>query len=351
MTRLHLLLFFVLTLTACNLPFAQPTEIAPASTERPASVSTASPIPRPTLTPLPTPMPGAPLGTDANPIILSLRPSSGREISEAARDLAAQLSHLTGLVIVPYAPASYPEVVDALGEGRVHVALLAPFPYLLAHEQSRADIALATLVLGRDLSAAQFLVNRHFVETRTFTLYYDPVTGSNLAEASTALKQFADKKPCWTDPYSPSGYVVPLGVLNQNGIVTKPGAFVQGHATVIKSLYADPEGQICQFGVTIADNQVFIASGYDDAAERVAIVWVTEAVVPFEGIAYAESLPDGMRVSVSAAFLSLVQTEEGNAALRDTFQIDGLKLVDDTFYDPLRRLLEQSGVLLPDLVR
>jgi len=332
-------------LTACNLPVNQPTPIASTPTERPAAVSTQTP------TPWPTPPPDAPLGTDENPIVLSILPSSGGEISDAARDVAAQLSHLTGLVIVPYAPASYAEVVKALGEGRIHIGFLAPFPYLLAHKKGYADAALVTTVFGRDLSAAQFIVNREMVTNRTFTLYFDPATGANLADASTALKQFADKKPCWTDPYSATGYVVPLGTLNEIGVQTKLGAFVQGHVTVIKSLYADPEGRICQFGAAIADQQVFVATGYEDAAERVVVVWRTEPIVPFDGIAYASSLPDEMRVSLSAAFLSMTRTEEGSAALRDTFQIDGLKLVDDTFYDVLRRFLDESGLLLSDLVR
>ncbi len=145
--------------------------------------------------------------------------------------------------------------------------------------------------------------------------------------------------------------LLPLGILNENGIQTKTGAFVQGHATVIKSLYADPEGEICQFGVTIADEQIFIAAGYEDAAEKVVVVWMTEPIVPFDGVAYASSLPDEMRISISAAFLSMIQTEEGNAALRDTYQIDGLKLIDDTFYDALRPMLEQSGLELAGLVR
>jgi phosphonate transport system substrate-binding protein len=296
-------------------------------------------------------VPDIPLGTDANPIILSLPPSREQTVSDAALDVTAQLSHLTGLVIVPYAPSSYKEALDALGEGRTHIAFLAPFPYIFAHEKYQADMALATTVLGRDLSAAQFLVNRELVDKRVFTLYYDSVTQTNLADASVALKQFADKKPCWTDPYSATGYVLPFGLLMENGLTVKPGAFVQGHATVIKSLYQDPDGFICQFGVTIADHQVFIASGYDDAADEVPIVWMTEAVVPFDGIAYAESLPDALRVSISAAFLSMIQTEEGNAALRDAFQIDGLKLADDTFYDSLRRILTKSGLLLSELIK
>ena len=335
--------FLVLTLTACNLP--QLTPIASTPTERLVAVSP----PTPTL--MPTPLPATPLGTDANPIVLSLIPSSGRELPDSARDVAAQLSHLTGLVIVPFAPATYAEVVEALGDGRVHIAWLPPFPYLLAHEKGYADAALATTVLGRDLSAAQFLVNKQMVENRTFTVYYDSATGANLTDAASALQQFADKKPCWTDPYSPTGYVVPLGILNENGIQTKTGAFVQGHATVIKSLYQDPEGTICQFGTTVADHQIFIASGYEDATEQVVVVWMTAPIVPFDGVSYAASLPDEMRLSITSAFLVMIQTEEGNAALRDTYQIDGLNLVDDTFYNALRKMLEQSGLDLSTLVR
>lgn len=345
--RLILLAFI---LAACNLPLTTPT---PGATSQAPTVPASSPTPGPvaTSTPIPTPEPGEPLGTETNPIVLALIPSGEREIPDSARDVAAQLTHLTGLVVVPYAPASYPEVVEALGEGRVHIAWLTPFPYLLAREQGYAYAALATSVLGRELSAAQFIVNRQMVEDRTFTVYYDPVTGANLADANTALRQFADKKPCWPDPDSPTGYVLPLGYLNENGIQTKPGAFVQGHATVVKSLYQDPAGTICQFGAVIADHQVFIASGYEDVDERVVTVWVTEAVVPFDGVAYATSLPDDMRFSLSAAFLAMIQTEEGNAALRDTYQIDGLRLADDTFYNDLRRILDQSGLKLSELVK
>ncbi|MBI5933158.1 MAG: PhnD/SsuA/transferrin family substrate-binding protein [Chloroflexi bacterium] len=349
MTRRIFLILLLLTLTACNLPIAVPDSPTATATAAIASTPTAGRVA--TAAALPTPVPDIPLGTDANPIVLSLPPSREQAISDAARDVTAQLSHLTGLVIVPYAPANYKEALDSIRDERTHIAFLSPFPYLLAQQEYQTDMALVTSVLGRDLSAAQFLVNRALVDKRVFTVYYDPITKANLADASVALKQFADKKPCWTDPYSATGYVLPFGLLMENGLTVKPGAFVQGHATVIKSLVQDPDGFICQFGVTIADNQVFIASGYDDASEKVKIVWMTEPVVPFDGIAYAASLPDELRVSISAAFLSMIQTEEGNAALRDAFQIDGLKLADDTFYDPLRRVLANSGLLLSELIK
>lgn len=343
MVRIRIILpLFVFILSACNLPAATPTKPAIPTPESlyaaPTKVSTLA-------------VSGAPLGTEENPIVIALIPSKAQEISESAQDLVAQLSDVTGLTIVPFAPASYMELIEAMGAGDVHIAWLPPFPYLLAHEKGYADAALATTVFGRDLSAAQFLVNKHLVENRTFTAYFDPATGSNLVDASSALRQFEGKKPCWTDAYSPSGYVVPLGYLGGHDITVKTGAFLQGHSTVVKSLYLDPDGNICQFGATLVDMRSGVATDYTDVTEKVVVVWVTEAIIPFDGVVYATSLPDEMRLSISSALLVMIQTEEGNAALRDTYQIDGLKLIDDTFYDALRHILEQSALELAGLVR
>jgi phosphonate transport system substrate-binding protein len=329
-------LVLLILLAACNFPGVQ----RPLATDYSPTTPTAAPD-----------APLAALGTKENPIVLAVIPSSSQEISESAREVAAQLSSLTGHVVVPYVPASYAELVEALGAGQVHVAWLPPFPYLLAHEKDYADAALALTVNGRDLSAAQFLVNKQLVDDGTFTIYFDPETGSNLAEADAALAQFDDWKPCWTDAYSPSGYVVPLGILAGNGIKTKTGAFLQGDATVVKSIYRDTKGDICQFGVTLVDSRNAVAADYPDVTDRVVVIWVTKPIIPSDGIAYASNLPGDIRISISAAFLAMIGNEAGKAALWDTYQIDGLKLIDDLFYDSLRHMLEQSGLDLSTLVR
>jgi phosphonate transport system substrate-binding protein len=333
----QLLPLILLILSACNFPGVRP----PFATDN----SSTSPIPTPTVGS------DAPLGSQENPIVLALIPSSTKEISDSARDVIAQLSSLTGRVIVPYVPASYAELVETMGAGQVHVAWLPPLPYLLAHEKGYADAALAMTFNDRDLSAAQFLVNKHLVDNGTFTVYFDPETSLNLAKADAALAQFEDKKPCWTDAYSPYGYVLPLGILAENGIETKKGAFLQGDAMVIKSIYRDTKGDICQFGVALVDSRSAVALDYADVTDRVVVVWITEPIIPSDGIAYASNLPGDIRISISAAFLAMIGNKAGKSALQDTYQIDGLKLIDDTFYDALRRVLEQSGLELSELVR
>jgi len=304
-----------------------------------------------------TPTPGAgatlaPLGTEANPIVIATSPNASREAVASAEEIAARLSDLTGLVIVTAPAESYTELVESLGAGTVHIASLPPLAYLLAHEKGYADVALGTIVAGQERVASQFLVSAaRLVGEDGFKVYFDPNTGANMVEVATALAQFKDKKPCWTDAYSPAGYVLPLGILTDNGVATKTGSFLQGEATVVKTLYRDTKGALCDFGVTSVDSRSAVAADYPDVNQKVVIVWRTDPVIPFDGIAYAESLPDDFRIRITAGFLAIAASEEGLATLRFAYQIDGLKLVDDTFYDDLRKYIESSGLELPSFVR
>ncbi len=355
MRRLLLLwtLFLILLNSCTTLP------ISPTQTSSPAPSLPSPPSPASTRTPgLPavspafsTPTVDLPLGQPEHPLLFALPPSNDGVVSEEVLQVITHLSHLTGYTILPYVPLSSRDTVNGLTAGSLHLAWVSPAAYLLAHQQGQADIALTAIVLGRDRSASQFLVNRERVQDRQFTLYFDPLTGNNLAEASVALAQFEGARPCWPDPYTLSGYIVPLGLLHHHGVHPKEGAFVQGHATVIKALYQDTAGTLCQFGATLADDRLSLATELPDVNQRVAVVWRSDPIIPFDGIAYAAILPDDLRLNLTTAFLVMARTEEGLTALRQAFQIDGLQPVDDTFYGPLRSLIDEAGVSLSDLIR
>jgi phosphonate transport system substrate-binding protein len=325
--RLFYLLTLIVLLAACNLPGA----------------GTQTSVPDATLTPL---------GTKENPVILATSPGASSEAVASAEQIAARLSSLTGLVIVTAPAESYTNLIESLGDGTVHIASLPPLAYLLAHEKGYADVALGTLVAGQERVASQFMVSAaRLVGEKGFKVYFDPDTGANMVEVATALAQFKDKKPCWTDAYSTAGYVLPLEILTDNRVPTKTGAFLQGEATVVKTLYRDTEGALCDFGVTSADSRLAVVADYPDVNQKVVIVWRTDPVIPFDGIAYAESLPDDLRIRITAGFLAIAASEDGLATLRSAYQIDGLKLIDDTFYDDLRKYIQSSGLELPSFIR
>ena len=291
----------------------------------------------------------SPLGTQGNPIVLAIRPGSGPEAAAAMQRVASQLSTLSGLTVVTGQVESTAYLIQSLGEGTAHIAMLPPFAYLLAHEKGYADAAMAGLLDGKEKFGAQFLVNSRLAGVSGYKIYFDEDTGLNSVDAATALAQFNGARPCWADAYSPAGYVFPLGVLNLNGISVKPGAFMQGDEAVLKTIYHDTGGELCRFGVTVTDSRARLSAEFPDINEKVLVVWRTEELIPLDGIAYAAALPDELRFRITSALLALAA--QNPADLKAAFGVDGLILRDDTNYADLRAYLELSALNLNDLIR
>jgi phosphonate transport system substrate-binding protein len=306
----------------------------------------------------PTPVPPTPepepieIGTEENPIIMALAPSATTQELIASGDaIAAQLSELTGYVIKATVPTSYGALVEAMGAGNAHVGWLPPFAYMIAAEKGYATVGLATIRRGSDHYGAQFLANA----AAGFTAYFDPAAnegkGANTADAATALAQFEGKKPCWTDPLSSSGYVIPLGIIQESGVKPTTGAFVQGHTTVIKSVYLSPNGEICHFGASFVDARSNVAEELTDVNEKVVVIWRTDPVIPNDNVSFANTMDEAMRTKLIDALMAMSVTEEGLAALKSVYSIDALKVVEDSFYDEFRVYLEASGVDVTSLVK
>jgi phosphonate transport system substrate-binding protein len=332
-TLLGLIVVFSLVFTACGpaeTPAPEPTAVPPTA------------VPPTEVPPTATEPPAPELGTPENPLIMALAPSAtSQELQTGGEAIAAKLSEMTGYTIKTVVPTNYAAMIEAMGAGQAHIGWLAPVQYIVAHGKGYADVALATIRNGSNHYGFQYVANVN----AGFTSYYDAATGTNTAEAAEALAQFADKKPCWTDPLSSSGYVLPSGLLKSLDIKTKSGAWVQGHPTVIKSVYLSPKGEICDFGATFIDARSNVAADFPDVNDVVQIIWVSEPFIPNDNVSYASNVSADMREKLTAALLELAGTEEGRALLKSGgYSIEGLEAVDDTFYDEFRVYLEASGI-------
>jgi phosphonate transport system substrate-binding protein len=327
------LAILVLVLSACAPATPAPTE-APVATE--AATEAPTEAPEPTATAIPE------VGTAENPLIMALAPSATtQELQTGGQAIADKMSELTGYTIEVTVPTNYAAMIEAMGAGNAHIGWLAPVQYIVAHGNGYADVGLATIRNGADHYGVQFVAHAD----SGLTSYYDPATGTNTADAATALAQLADKKPCWTDPLSASGYIIPSGILKAEGIKTPAGAWVQGHPTVIKSVYLSPKGEICNFGATFIDARSNVATDFPDVNDKVQILWVSEPFIPNDNVSYAANVPTEVRAKLNEALLEIASTEEGITLLKNGgYSIQGLKEVDDTFYDEFRVYLEASGV-------
>ena len=292
--------------------------------------------PKATPTPVAT-VPPVTLGTADDPLVMALAPSANTETLMAGGDaIAAKLTEMTGYTIKVIVPTNYAALIEAMGSGNAQIGWLPPAAYIVAKAKGYAEVGMVTLRNGADHYAFQFIAN----VDQGFKVYYDPATGTNTAGASQALAQFAGKKPCYTDPLSASGYLVPAGYLANQGIKTVAGAWVQGHPTVVKSLYLSPKGEICNFGATYVP-MPDITKDFPDAKDKVVTIWVSEPRIPNDTVAYSMDVPAEMRDKITAALIELASNADGLKLLKDGgYSIGGLKAVDDSFFDDYRAYLE-----------
>jgi phosphonate transport system substrate-binding protein len=309
---------------------------------------TSIPTPAPTPALIQTPLAPPDLGTKQNPLILALgaSPHPSADMIAAGESIAAYIETHTGYKVVTVVKSTETDLIDALDKGNAHIASLSPFGYLLARGNDSATAILASLRDGLAFYGAQFIANRK----SNFTSYYDAARDENTAEAVTALKQFQDKKPCWSDSASPSAYVVPLGLLTQSQVEVRSAAFLQGQLNVVRAVYAD---DICNFGATYIDARQLpsLEADYADVMDRVVVIWRTPKIIPYENISLSTSTPIEMRRVIQRAFIDFMLTPEGKSAIQTVYGIDELQSADDTMYDTFALYAKLSGLDLAELIK
>jgi len=302
--------------------------------------ATTTPLPLiPTLENTPSP-PTAELGLAENPLILALAPSANSpEQINAAHEIAAQMTERTGYVVVTIVPDSYAALVDALENGNAHIVLLDPLSYALAYQNDLARAQFAVVKDGKTRYGMQFLAPRN----GGYVSFFDNDLEENTADIKIALAQFNNKKPCWSEETSPSGYVIPLGLLNQAQVQTRPAAFMGGQTTVVRSLYL---GGICDFGASYVDARKFPAleNEYPDLVEQVIVVWRTPEIIPYEVLSFSTQMPQPMRDLFNATIPAIFQTVAGNAAFKTAYDIDSLQGINDGDFREFHLVIDDSGL-------
>lgn len=343
LTKFLLLAAFIL-LAGCNSPRVGVIPVVTETVTPPAGSTT------PTDTAIPA-VTTVELGLAENPLILTMLPSTTAPPQaqiDAAKVIASQITERTGYTVVTVIPDSYTALVEALENGNAHIVLLDPYAYELAYQKDAVQAAFAVLKDGVGKYGAQFIAPRK----EGFKSYFNPIIEENFpsADAGTALEQLTNKKPCWSDETSASGYIIPLGYLNSNQVFTRPAAFVEGHPTVVRSLYA---GGICDFGATYVDARKFpsLEDEFPDLVEQVIVIWRIPDIIPYNVLAFSTNMPQGMHELISNTIPAILQTDAGKAAFKTAYDIEELEAVNDGYYDDFRVYVNESGVELSTLVK
>ncbi len=271
------------------------------------------------------------LGTADNPIIMSFVPSGDtQQIIASGDQIAKMISDKTGLTIKANVGTDFAAVREAMGANKAHIGWLNTFNYVLAHEKYGVDVALVTQRYGSTTYTGQIIVRAD--------------------SGITSLADLKGKVMCWVDPNSTSGYIIPRITLKANGIdpdkdfskTVEAGS----HNNVVTQVYNGD----CDAGATYADARGSVEKDLPDVKEKV-VVLITTTDIPNDTVSFTKDFPADMRDKIVTALLELAGTDEGKAALKTLYSIEGLQKVDDTFYDPFRADLSKAGINIEELVK
>jgi len=234
------------------------------------------------------------------------------------------LGRLVGVPVRVTVASDYAAVIEALRNHTADLAFVHPGGYVLASREAKATIVAKNLWHGKSSFTSRFYVRRE--------------------SGIKTLEELRGKTIAFVDPVSSSGYIYPMVLLIQRGLVTnrdpktffKDVVFSGAHDASMRALLNGHVDAIASFD--LAREQYL-----KDPVERERLVVVAETPpIPEAGIAARQGLDAATFAKVRAALLQ-IRAPQHAALLKRLYEIDGFDVAEDRDYDPVRAAIELLG--------
>jgi phosphonate transport system substrate-binding protein len=242
----------------------------------------------------------------------------------AGEAFGAALGKLVGVPIRVTVASDYAAVVEAMRNKTADLAFVHPAGYVLANREAKA------MIVAKD--------QWHGNTSYTSRIYVRKDSGVK------TLEDLRGKTIAFVDPSSASGYVYPMVLLIEKGLVRnrdpktffKEFVFSGSHDAGLQALL---NGHVDAFASFDQAREQYLK----DPAQRERLIFVAEsAPIPEGGIAAREGLDPALFAKVRAALLSM----KGPAyapLLKQLYDIDGFEPAEDREYDPVRAAMDLLG--------
>ena len=256
------------------------------------------------------------------PLHLVLTPSQKpTDLLPAGEEFGRALGQLVGLPVRVTVASDYAAVIEALRNRTADLAFVHPAGYVLANREAKATIVAKNSWHGKTTFSARIYVRKD-----------GPVK---------SLEDLRGRTIAFVDPASSSGYIYPMVLLIQRGLVKnrdpktffKEVMFSGSHDASMRALLNRHVDAIASFDM--AREQYL-----KDPAERERIGWVAETPqIPEAGVAAREGLAAATVNRVRTALLQM-RGPAHTALLKKLYDIDGFEPADDKEYDPVRQAVD-----------
>jgi phosphonate transport system substrate-binding protein len=256
------------------------------------------------------------------PLHLVLTPSQKpTDLLAAGQDFARVVARLAGLPVRVTVASDYAAVIEAMRNRTADLAFVHPVGYVLANREARATIVAKNVWHGKTTFTARIFVRKD----------------SGLRR----LEDLRGRSMAFVDPASSSGYIYPMVMLIQRGLVQnrdpktffRDVAFSGSHDAGMRALLNGHVDALASFD--LAPQQYL-----KDPAERERVTWIAETPpIPEAGIAAREGLDPAVVARVRQALLQ-IRGPEHAALLKRLYDIDGFEPAEDREYDPVRAAVD-----------
>jgi len=262
----------------------------------------------------------------ADPVLhLVLTPSQKpTDLLATGEEFGKVLGKLSGVPVRVTVASDYAAVIEALRNRTADLAFVHPGGYVLANREAKAMIVVRNLWHGKSS-----FTSRIFVRKDSGIKTVDELRGRTIA---------------FVDPASSSGYIYPMVLLIQRGLVKgrdpktffKEVVFSGAHDASMRALLNGHVDSIASFDLA---REQYIK----DPAERERLIVVAETPeIPEAGICARAGLDPATFGKIRAALLQ-IHAPEYAELLRRLYEIDGFAPAEDRDYDPVRAAVQLLG--------
>jgi len=264
----------------------------------------------------------APARAADTPLHLVLTPSQKpTDLLAAGDEFGRALGALVGVPVRVTVASDYAGVVEALRNRTADLAFVHPVGYVLANREAKAVIVAKNQWHGKTTYSARFYVRKD--------------------AGITSLESLRGKTVAFVDPASSSGYIYPMVLLIERGLVQnrdpktffREVMFAGSHDASMRALLNGHVDAIASFDMA---REQYLKS----EAERERLTWVAETPqIPEGGIAARAGLDPAIVARVRAALLRMKGPEYASV-LKRLYDIDGFEPADDREYAPVRAAVD-----------
>ena len=247
------------------------------------------------------------------------------DLLAAGEEFGQALAQLSGIRVRVTVASDYAAVIEALRNRTADLAFLHPAGYVLANREAKAMLVVTNLWHGKRAFTSRIFVRK-----------------------DSGVKQLEDlrgKTMAFVDPASSSGYIYPMVLLIQRGLVKnrdpktffREVMFAGAHDAVMRALVNRHVDAIASFDLAAEEY-------LKTQAERDQITWIAETPpIPEAGIAARDGMDPATLGKVRAALLQMHGPTYASV-LRRLYNIDGFGPADDRDYDPVRAAVDLLGL-------